>query len=938
MSITVGGLEVVSMNLVKQWGLSPASGTFTAVGSGSVAEGNAITLSVGGFTFAGIITDAVLTEDEGRTWSITAVDYREKLKDDTVYGFFNKEVVWEDDITTPGIDRRRYFQHLTPENWSTYTLTWTDAPLTAKQILQQVLVAPTVRHGWTASSHARLDMKPTFVDFETGKELGVVVQEILDQCGLVLGIDGTSRLEFAVPGEGTLPPFPAASTNRSVGQALAQAPTRVYVVGDRNLYQYNNIALEPDWKSGWEAWWGELQWLAKVKSLFSLSDSTKAARAELAAKARTVTVREVVERESTSLADYGLWGEVSRMEIPAWTYLQDIVFKAYRIPRTLVVNQTPLRSTELQEGLIAALTYDATSGYHSVKEPYELYPETKAFVTVQGQPLDVWDPTRSGEFDPNLLQAARTRWQANNRFTLDSRNHVLVFEEATFVDGAGDGSLIVFPNQHANDIDDDLRYLAVPNAAAEIGAAPVRASLVFAVERFRAVHGNGRRADTVHQPGLSKHQVGTRELTYADGDTADQKARELANHLLDQPSSIYSGGFTRIGSAGTTLNGAISSVNITVGFDQGIAEQVTYSHERNILAWDSERELERRRKSRELFPGQKRLQNEADQLRQTAVHLKAATRPQQRYYQNIGDVLMRPVTNREPNPAIIQVTQSGVTPQVGDVIWRNSDGEIGVLGAEMMGVVIAANVTGQRQPLARQGVVPVRVRGPVTAGTQVGCDPPGEDADQNELVPATANGRRLVGRVQRDHGTNAVILVPVQLNAPGDPAVLQLRIEAADSQRAKIYFGEAYGLGFAGLIENLEDEDWKEFDVSGTTKFYLKVTFDPEVESRPIPDGEGGVTDRYFVAAGGTVESVVVVDAASPPDDTTPVINPDTGEVEEQGEYHYHFGTATASSGGITCRNEFYGPVALNFCPPNSFRVTEMRINPQIAFEPSSSE
>ena len=926
-ALVIGGLEIETLNLVNQWGLSPASGTITAVGNGGVAEGDEVSISVGGFTFSGICTSVEQVVDHGVVWHLTVTDYREHLKDEVVYGFFNRPEIIEDDWTTPGIDRKKRYVHLYPVNYGTYTYTRTEKPLTAKEILTKVFSAPTLQYDWSLQDHSRLAMATKPIDCETGKELGVVLQEVLDACGLVVTIEDTT-LRFGVQGEGEIPPFPLNSKNRRLGQSLPQRPTWVNVVGDRNRYQLFNIALEPSWNRNWEGWWGEMQFLERMESWFGPYGDTKAGLAKRAADARTVTVRQVVEQAGVSLADYGMWGEVSRMEIPAWIYLQDILFKAYRIPRSLTVNATPLSSTELIEMLIVPVTYGATDGKHRVDESTkDYYLDTKAFVTIQGQPLDVWDPTRSGEFEPNLLQEARTRWQGSNRFNLDTKNYAVLFQEAVFRDGTGDGSLLTFPNQDVDDLDDDLRYLAVPNANATIEPAPIYGTFCFAAERFAKAFGTGSWRDTIHQPDLRKDivrgQAGPVEIAYADGEKADEKAKEIADRLLDGPTRILSGGYERIGEAGTTLTGAMSSVGITVNFSQGLTESVQFANDRVALQWDSDRELERKRKSAELFPGQERLRDEARQLRETSLHLKAASRHTQRHYQNLGDVQMRPVTNREPNPKVVRRAATATPLQAGDCLWRNESGDVGAEGDEFVGVVIPSAVTGADVPVARQGLVPVRVQGPVRSGEELGCNPATESAEAETI--ARPGGGRHVGRAMATYEGTEIILIPVMIGAPGDRPLRQLSMTGGvDSVR--IYFGQVYGMGHSGLIQGLTDSDWTEFPVSSATAFYLKITFDPVPTDIVVYAAEEVNETIWAVGSGGTNAVVEVIEqSGAAPVDKDPVVNAETGDVVEAAEYYIRLGTARVSGSAVTVVPDgIYGPLSLGFCAPSTPKVFEM--------------
>lgn len=765
--ITINGLQVTDFNLVNQWGLSPASGSVGGVGGDGPSIGGLVGFTVGGFSFYGIALSNVEkhTFGGGLQREITLADFREKLKDDTVYGFFNRIEVIEDDPDTPGIDRRKRYLHLLPENWSTYTLTRTNEPLTAQEMLRYVLTAPTVSYTWTMDSHARLTAaRPFYVDFESGKELGVVVQEIIENLGLVLGISGANRLTVAVPGSGVLPSIPDDVEEYSLGEAQNPAPTRVYVIGDRNQYQLSNITLTPSWNRNWEAWWLEAAWLEKVRGWYGPYPDTLTGQAKLASDALRVTVRQVVAKEGAEYKDSGLWGDVGRMEIPGWVYLRDIVFKAYMVPRTGTVGGTSVQNCELGDGLIQAMEYDSTNGAHTYVAD-EYYPDTKAFVTVKGQPLDLIDPSRAGTVDPDMLLLARNKWTSNNRFTIDTANKVIVFEDATFMPGADDKGLFVYPNKDIPDIDDTLKNLPLPNAEVEASPAQVKATLVFLAERFRYLRGNGSRADTVHQPGLFKENrdQGRGELKYADDESAEEKAKEIADLLLVDTPLLLSGGFRRRGSGGTHLSGMIRQVTMGLDFSGGLVETVRFSDESSKLEWASDRELERRRRSKELFPGQLENKREAEQLRQTSEAYRTAKQKTNPHYRDSAEIFSKPVTARDCSPVMVNRTDAEDPIQGGTVIFLDDDGRVDLeAGTRFAGVSIPSVITGKTIACATQGIVPVRVQGPVAAGANVGV--------ASGSTKASADGSRNIGRAVAGYTGSEIILLPVQLGGGGgDP-------------------------------------------------------------------------------------------------------------------------------------------------------------------------
>ena len=58
---------------------------------------------------------------------------------------------------------------------------------------------------------------------------------------------------FTRKGYGLLPlPFPTNSDGRREGLALTENPWNICVLGERNKYQYLNVAMVADWASPWE--------------------------------------------------------------------------------------------------------------------------------------------------------------------------------------------------------------------------------------------------------------------------------------------------------------------------------------------------------------------------------------------------------------------------------------------------------------------------------------------------------------------------------------------------------------------------------------------------------------------------------------------------------------------------------------------------------------
>jgi hypothetical protein len=754
MSYSIGGIVIADMEFTRSWGLSPASASITGVGAGSLVVGGDVILTIGASSFYGVLSNFIEETQDGQRAKLSFVDNRVKLMWDVVFCLFNRVEVRADNPATPGIDRQKRYAHILPENAETQLITYTTAPLTAEQIIGYLFSAPTLSHSWNGEFDAAQAEPVHEIDALTGKKLGNVLQEISDAQGLLFTLVGENTLFWARKGDGGTPGYDPASTDDiSDGEAISLNDTEVTVVGDRNRYQDLEVDLEPDWNSNYEDFWLEADWHDNLSGILGLGGDF-ASEATLAAKMRSFTVRELVAAYGTGYADYGMWGEVSRMEIPVWTYLHDIVYKAYRIPRDYVldteIGALPLSSLDLVEGLLCAINYDLGGGMS--EDATELYPDAKAFLLVKGQQLGLLDPTKQRVLTQDEINRQGTEFAPNNRFNLDTRNKTIIFQDPVFISS----DLFIFLNQ-GTDAPDSLQSIAVPNAGADVSEAEVKAALVWDAERYKRTFGSGERKGAHYAPGLSEHVLsdGT-EVTYADSETADEKATILAESLIAQQWIYESGGFKRNGATGTVLTGAIDRVTVSLTFDGGITERVEFSKERAQSNFEAERDLERKQRSKDLFPGQRQLTDDAKELNLIAKVSKELKRsPLQPVYGSLAAAMEKPVGAPDCSVAKIYSTD---TWDAGHPVFLGTDSRPSDSGDTFAGIVIPDQATGIIN-CATQGIVPVRIKGPWQTNDVIGLDK-GADADPK------VNGERFIGRVVSEaYSGSDVILGMVQLGA-----------------------------------------------------------------------------------------------------------------------------------------------------------------------------
>jgi hypothetical protein len=767
----IGGAVIATADITKSWGLNPASGNLTCPGAIQGLVGRDLTVNLGGATFYGVVSDARVETafQSGKTTQVQIVDNRVKLQWEDIYCAFNMREIREDNPETPGIDRQKRYWHIHPKDWDSQTKTWTPSPLSAKDIIEAVLQdeSSPLAYGWSCAYHSLQDKPVLGIDAINGMKFGTFLQEIAEQQDMVFSLTGQYGpfgLVWAKKGDGSLPAIPPECSRWSEGEAFSPHDTCIRVVGDRNRYQDTEIELEPDWNPQLEAFVYEPLWLAEVQRLFEFED-TMSGYAALAAKARSVTLREYCKAGGKQ-GDYGMWGEVCRMDVPVWVYLQDIIYKAYRVPRSYTINGIDIDSIELTDGLLCEVFHEPFKGKMAYAKPPvsgQYYPDAKAYVIVQGGQLNMLDPRTQTPITPEQLADARTLWSANNRFNIDTKNKVIVFEEPQFVPGEGDSALFMFPNRAVSGIDptDPLWNLAVPNANAKLSAASVKASLVWDAERYSVRLGDGVRRGPKYFRGLNYNAlmdggVFSEEVPYADGKKADEKAAELGDAYLANAKTYASGSYSRP-DAGTELGPCIDRVSVRMTFEEGLVETVSLTKE-DLHDYAGEREMERRQRSRDLFPKQHKLLEEVKEWSAISKLLKGLKRNAPTDYASLPAVFQTPLGSIHSNPTLFATTDTWSAGQ--PVFIDPSTGNTSATGTAFKGIVVAQNSTGRSVAVATQGVVPVLVQGPVTAGDSIGIDP---GADQT----ARKDGAVFIGLCNATYAGSDKILAPVRLGGGG---------------------------------------------------------------------------------------------------------------------------------------------------------------------------
>jgi hypothetical protein len=593
--LLLGGFFIRTYESTRGWGVEPASASGVGVvpngSEPSIGAGNYVAYSFLGVTFWGVVTsmERMRSRLDGDEWAFQLVDNRIRLRWAIVFGVWNAEedaarlhidpvaarpsaldqlwggeVGFDQGIDFTGgldvpaevpdpavlegrLDRKRMFSHIPPAYWESQTKVYSAAPRTAAQILQEACGAA-LGGAVHLSLHAVQYSNAVFhVDANSGMSLAALIQQLAEAQGLQVTMDGTSTLRFERPGSVTVVVPPKAHV-RKLGTAISSEPTRVRVVGGRRLLQMNNVALEPDWNRAWDRFMAEPVWLAEVLSLLAEPGDEPegaAGRAEIAARAREITLREYISLKQAAAedpegddveaeyADHGRWQSISRMDMPVWKYVNSLVFRSYRIPMGAMAVTggsslaegagvgVRLRSLEMEERLLCAVEISeqganaATISYR--REPVEFYPQASAYVIAQGQPLDLLNSEHAEGLLRLRTRDMRTVWSEVGDFVLDTEAKAIRFSAPVFVDGSIESGTSIFryPNRGqggwedlAPDIDEGAEsYLdvVVPNPDYEIGVPAIKGAFVFRSGLFYRDFGVGARWTSHHAPGIAEH-------------------------------------------------------------------------------------------------------------------------------------------------------------------------------------------------------------------------------------------------------------------------------------------------------------------------------------------------------------------------------------------------------------------------------------------------
>lgn len=731
-AVTFGGRRVASVQISDTWGLTPGSASLVLEGeSGEVSRGGEWAVSAGNFAFTGKVTSKSRESAgaDGDQWKVTIADWRIALAKGFVAAAYNIE--WK-------VGDKRRWRHLEPGDWESGLWTVTEAPKTGRQIVASILSGAEMEVQLGASYHGALDVPVFGLDWTGGTTPAAAISAVIDQCGAIVGMQGAKTLRFEKRGAGGLPAVGGPDQERwSVGMSESGDPTAAMVVGGANLYQYEEITLAADWNAKWEPYFDEFKFLEEVERSF-MGDEPPAKDREgmagVAIRAREVTVREWAAKKGGDFADRGRWLNGSRMDMPAWLYVREIVFKAYRLPDGLKVGGADAGLADLAGRLLCGVRQDTGGGGGLRFDKTDLYPEEKAIFFALGQPIDVVDPTMAEIFAENAERDWSSIWTRLDA-EIDEEGKRFIFGEAVVIPGTGSKGLYIAANEEVPDASGDLKAIFLPNPDFEIKPAAVKASLCFAVGRYVKKIGSGKAIEVRPAPSLFREMLvpksgSPEELPWPDGRTTDEMAKDYGGGLGDEELPV--GSISRFGSAGTALSPAVRDRTASISPTGGITEQVNFAMGGGVSRQAPSRVAERQRSGGLAFGrAEAELRDELRRLR-TLRQLLARGRGDRRGEgpgqggRPAGPPLTVAVGATHHELVVFDPEKSGEAYKAGEIVFADEKNVAveadGGGGAKLSGVVAAGNKASPMVRVADAGVVPVKISGPFSHGDPVGCD------------------------------------------------------------------------------------------------------------------------------------------------------------------------------------------------------------------------
>jgi len=608
MSTRHGDTNIKRVQIAKTWGGTPAHQSATGAVYGVVDVGTELGFRAGHGPTTRAIVDRwtkSVSDGQGTHMDISALDERLLLQNYTVRGQYNmKDEMgyyciypgqWHDQKHAYVADLLTPYQILRHLLWPRQTTEYqalsvakkavasqlvrnTDFTITFSAAAQEIMSAPAraaVNVSWATTASAD-EQKPVLaLDYNDGTSLhAAIIQLVVEKCGLTIRATTQYRhLHIARKGEDEEPDpssiSDASRTNYTYGKEWTRVPDRLEIVGDSNIYQFNEVPLVPKWNTEWNAMALDVAWRMQW-----IPDQSKTV-AEMA------VIWEAAGWENYLPSEEQFWSML------AWDYCDLVCFRVYGLPRqTMLEDAGEVNATRdvvnLGGALIALYEEDNLAG--------TLIDDTERRIKLncKQQIKAARDLARFGQ-----------AWKIvddddSTDFSFDEKNLWVIFRERRF--------------EH----DDDVVTRNAKGVIISVDIAKIRAALpklTFAMERepFVDTFGAGTIHKTMRVGGLKYRfilkdegdgltvEVPEDDWAYSqfpwdladelNGDwirptitqrralIAGKHARDQAVRVLDQEAQINSGSTTRGAVVGRELDPGHSKISSSMS-NQGTQESV----------------------------------------------------------------------------------------------------------------------------------------------------------------------------------------------------------------------------------------------------------------------------------------------------------------------------------------------------------------------------
>lgn len=796
-----------------------------------VKVGSAIQLTVGPYFFSGVCRkDSGIISSGGRKRELLFEDYRRWLAYDRVYAAFNKS----DDQLVGGYRRRRW-QHILPHFHFRRHRTWTAAPYTMAQVLSLVLSGPGIETPWRMAYldangtihdgyHPSMNYPIYDLDFERGKSLADLLLDICEATGLIYALIPTETNLFRIVWgmKGVDGPDSVDLTNsddRESATEFSGHPTRVRIIGDRNVYQIHDITLEPDWNTNWNQFY-DTNLLADYiyrngndengVAYSNIADDAEhiIGRQKALSRSLEITVWEFNSEFGAGLAadfrDNHRYQGKCRNDMPASLYIQSLLFRAFRLPSNFFFYNTYgqreyLASLDVVEKLLAGITFDPVTG--ETFWDMDDNQDGNAFVLVQGYQIgkDMFERVRPDRFNLDAWNTVQELWQKidvsiqNNN---DDQGPTILFDE---------------PVLRCENIVEMVNGFAVLKAAPTFVVPNVKACLTFAAENFSwyqtlvvsdptspPVINEGAQVaiPQTHDATLNINGLGgefiraagvTTEVPYWNGKLVRTMAVEYANTFLLRQQIHSTGSFKKQFNNGDTayeLHGKIDRISIS-HTTSGSYVTVYRTNERLRWNFEPERNLDRWRQYDQLLPGEAEMRKNSEAAYKVAV----AARSSKDAYKLIADAFNgtqihapAELTQVKPNYAaavadytvpagsIFVSRPHAASPSASEttmpvVASKANSAHVMFSGVSVREGEAIDGTHGAIVRLQKNGRALVRVRGPVVRGDMVKLHPGLGESLVGENYLSTSGTGDTVGKACQAIEDDSVALIQVDIGA-----------------------------------------------------------------------------------------------------------------------------------------------------------------------------